>query len=817
MYLGISIFKSHLLHLSLMYIVSVKMFFFVGGNKAYTLRWEGRPETPRFAIEEDEEIELIEEIAVSKPKQDLAWLKKMEYRRFGIDKLIMSDMKKMNEKEVDAYARSFKSGGSGMGIMALKAVRDYAAAKQDHISIKKGDIVNVLENSDPTWWKGEINGKVGLFPAACLELEQVIAIRDFTGTKPDELNFQKGEIITLLDRSDHNWWRGQILPRTGRFPRTFVTLLPRQPNGDIDSGTKFIALRDSNPNSPDELQFSKGDIINVLDFSRNDKWKGALNGATGYFPPDAVCLLQNAGIGAAKAIRDHPGSKQGELPFKKGDRVVILEKVTEGLWKGMVNNQVGLFPASYVEPEQCVAQTPFEGRRHDDLVFPKFAVISVLDKSDPERWKGEYNGKIGFFPPGVLSLAEQYPALRDYKATRGEELSLRKGDVITILERNDADFYLVNVHGSIGYVPKYILSAMETRPPEACTEVMAVKDYNAKKPDELSFPKFATIQLLEQPPGDMWKGRYNGKVGYFPRSLVEPMLGQKVVENALNANDRGKKLYGKDDVLEAEFSAMKAFFLERAGFYKNMFSYYATMNTVGYSDVNSMSNAQFMSFVKECKMLSTQFRPADVDIIFVASNVQNPTDRAPGAKKDSDHAMVIQEFLAGIIRLAHSRYKHLPKLIDRVRAQYEQDVKPNAMPLMHDLVKKFKPIYNPVTKVTTEKFQSQIQSLFSRIILEERISNNRLPFEKIVILCRQYDLFGTDKLSIFLLRMIFMYSTSASEDSLDVDLETCYGDLDFDQFIILLTCIAKHFHTLLPNPESVGFPQYLETFFARIV
>lgn len=37
-----------------------------------------------------------------------------------------------------------------------------------------------------------------------------------------ELEFRKGELITVFDQSDKNWWGGRIGDRCGFFPRTYV-------------------------------------------------------------------------------------------------------------------------------------------------------------------------------------------------------------------------------------------------------------------------------------------------------------------------------------------------------------------------------------------------------------------------------------------------------------------------------------------------------------------------------------------------------------------------------------------------------------------
>ncbi|XP_067415138.1 GRB2-related adapter protein 2 isoform X2 [Emydura macquarii macquarii] len=47
----------------------------------------------------------------------------------------------------------------------VQALYDFEAMDYDELGFRSGDIVEVLDNSNPSWWTGRLRGKLGLFPA----------------------------------------------------------------------------------------------------------------------------------------------------------------------------------------------------------------------------------------------------------------------------------------------------------------------------------------------------------------------------------------------------------------------------------------------------------------------------------------------------------------------------------------------------------------------------------------------------------------------------------------------------------------------------
>uniref|UniRef100_A0A4W5QRC0 Osteoclast-stimulating factor 1 n=1 Tax=Hucho hucho TaxID=62062 RepID=A0A4W5QRC0_9TELE len=50
-------------------------------------------------------------------------------------------------------------------VIQVKAVYNFTAEEGDELGFHAGDVIDILDHSDPSWWKGRLRGKSGLFPA----------------------------------------------------------------------------------------------------------------------------------------------------------------------------------------------------------------------------------------------------------------------------------------------------------------------------------------------------------------------------------------------------------------------------------------------------------------------------------------------------------------------------------------------------------------------------------------------------------------------------------------------------------------------------
>eukprot|EP01137_Pigoraptor_chileana_P033437 Opistho-2@24272 len=142
--------------------------------------------------------------------------------------------------------------------------------------------------------------------------------------------------------------------------------------------------------------------------------------------------------------------------------------------------------------------------------------------------------------------ARKAVALYEYKAAAADELSIEEDEQLTIIEdQNDGWVKGRNARGQIGIFPASYIEYTEdpvddepttpARSPGSTSsgpalggaskgKVVALFDYEAQSPEELSFSAGDSIELLSRDTGvddGWWEGRCHGRRGVFPSLLVE--------------------------------------------------------------------------------------------------------------------------------------------------------------------------------------------------------------------------------------------------------------------------------------------------------
>jgi hypothetical protein len=140
------------------------------------------------------------------------------------------------------------------------------------------------------------------------EIASVIA--PYQATSAEQLSLARGQLIMIRKKTDSGWWEGELQAKgrkrqVGWFPASYVKVL--NSSGRASGRTtpvsttrvqqevvidKVIALFPYTAGNPDELSFTKDDIISVTAREEEAWWRGELNGVSGLFPSNYVTPLQ---------------------------------------------------------------------------------------------------------------------------------------------------------------------------------------------------------------------------------------------------------------------------------------------------------------------------------------------------------------------------------------------------------------------------------------------------------------------------------------------------------------------------------------------
>ncbi len=85
-----------------------------------------------------------------------------------------------------------------------------------------------------------------------------------------------------------------------------------------------------------------------------------------------------ATVSRVRALYDFVPVEPGELEFKKGDVIAVLESVYKDWWRGSLKGKTGIFPLNYVE--KLTDPTPDELQREAQMEAEVFAEIKNVEK-----------------------------------------------------------------------------------------------------------------------------------------------------------------------------------------------------------------------------------------------------------------------------------------------------------------------------------------------------------------------------------------------------------------------------------------------------
>ncbi|KAM6067504.1 sorbin and SH3 domain-containing protein 1 isoform 26-T29 [Chlamydotis macqueenii] len=219
------------------------------------------------------------------------------------------------------------------------------------------------------------------------EMRPARAKFDFKAQTLKELPLQKGDIVYIYKQIDQNWYEGEHHGRVGIFPRSYIELLP--------------PAEKAQPKKPSPLQVLEyGDAIAKFNFN---------------------------------------GDTQVEMSFRKGERITLIRRVDENWYEGKISgtNRQGIFPVTYVE----VLKRPVVKNAIDYPDPPMSLSPNRSMTASPQQPQAQQQGASpdrGQTPRDIVS----YQALYSYTPQNDDELELRDGDIVDVMEKCDDGWFV---------------------------------------------------------------------------------------------------------------------------------------------------------------------------------------------------------------------------------------------------------------------------------------------------------------------------------------------------------------------------------------
>ncbi|XP_067156054.1 sorbin and SH3 domain-containing protein 1 isoform X11 [Apteryx mantelli] len=219
------------------------------------------------------------------------------------------------------------------------------------------------------------------------EMRPARAKFDFKAQTLKELPLQKGDIVYIYKQIDQNWYEGEHHGRVGIFPRSYIELLP----------------------PAEKAQPKKSAPLQVLEYG------------------DAVAKF------------NFNGDTQVEMSFKKGERITLIRRVDENWYEGKISgtNRQGIFPVTYVE----VLKRPVVKNAIDYPDPPMSLSPNRSMTASPQQPQAQQQGASpdrSQTPRDIVS----YQALYSYTPQNDDELELRDGDIVDVMEKCDDGWFV---------------------------------------------------------------------------------------------------------------------------------------------------------------------------------------------------------------------------------------------------------------------------------------------------------------------------------------------------------------------------------------
>jgi hypothetical protein len=238
------------------------------------------------------------------------------------------------------------------------------------------------------------------------------------------------------------------------------------------------ALYNFQGQSSRELSFKKGDIIFIRRQIDKNWYEGEHNAMIGLLPVQYVDIITNEGLsrpilkkpseGQARAKFNFQAQSEIELSLNKGELVALTRRVDPNWFEGRIGNKKGIFPVSYVDVLTDIGADDLENQiaittnnnNNNNNGLTKTVTTTVTKQVVPTITAGPLTNDIVRETQTIRKTETlhvdtsndpiSYRAMYNYRPVNSDELELKEGDLVYVLEQCD-DGWFVGTSQRTGY------------------------------------------------------------------------------------------------------------------------------------------------------------------------------------------------------------------------------------------------------------------------------------------------------------------------------------------------------------------------------
>ena len=227
----------------------------------------------------------------------------------------------------------------------------------------------------------------------------------------------------------------------------------------------------------------------------------------------------------ALALYDYHSQNEEELSIRKNDRLLIVDD--NGTWWQVQNehHQSGLVPSNYLQ-------------RTDFNKGKKSIVQKIFSRKGSSGSPSDSNEPPGYAAPEYVSTSDSFTGKVDeaivkynYTPVREDEVALTKGDRVYVLEKEGDGWWRGEANGKTGWFPSNYVEIIKTdKTSNVICKVRTLYAFTPTNCEELNFEKDILLDIIDQPKDDpeWWKARKeDGTIGLVPKNYVKILDGNQ--------------------------------------------------------------------------------------------------------------------------------------------------------------------------------------------------------------------------------------------------------------------------------------------------